>query len=94
LQEAIFSANKSLVRIIKKLLEDNKQSWDSKLKFALWADRVTTKKSTGNSPLKFLYGTKAVFPIQLILPMAKFLQEEQNKESDMARRMSDLAEVH
>eukprot|EP00253_Pinus_taeda_P004996 PITA_04996 len=29
------SSNKSLIRIIKKLLEDNKRNWDSKLKFAL-----------------------------------------------------------
>eukprot|EP00253_Pinus_taeda_P018260 PITA_18260 len=57
------SSNKSLIRIIKKLLEDNKKNWDSKLKFALWADRVTTKKSIGNSPLKLVYGTEAVFPI-------------------------------
>eukprot|EP00253_Pinus_taeda_P013610 PITA_13610 len=35
------SSNKSLIRIIKKLLEDNKRSWDSKLKFSLWADRLT-----------------------------------------------------
>jgi len=34
------------------------------------------------------------FPIQFILPVAKLLQEEQNKISDMSRRMSDLAEVH
>ena len=88
------SSNKSLVRIIKKLLEDNKRSWDSKLKFALWADRVTTKKSTGNSPFKLGYGTEVVFPIQLILPIAKFLQEEQNEEDDMAKRITDLVEVH
>jgi hypothetical protein len=37
------SSNKSLVRIIKKMLDKNKRSWDSKLKFALWADRVTNK---------------------------------------------------
>ena len=88
------SSNKSLIRIIKKLLEDNKRNWDSKLKFSLWVDRVTTKKSTGNSPFKLVYGTKAVFPIQLTLPVAKFLQEEQNEENDMAKRISDLAEVH
>ena len=29
------SSNKSLVRVIKKLLENNKKCWDSKLKFAL-----------------------------------------------------------
>ena len=70
------SSNKSLVRIIKKLLEGNKKSWDSKLKFALWADRVTKNKSIGNSRFKLVYGTDVVFPVQLILPVAKFLQEE------------------
>lgn len=88
------SSSKSLIRIIKKLLEDNKSNWDSKLKYALWADRVTTKKSTGNSPFKLVYGNEAIFLIQLTLPVAKFLQEEQNEEDDMARRISDLAEVH
>ena len=76
------------------MLEDKKRNWDSKLKYALWADRVTTKKSIGNSPFKLVYGTEAVFLIQLTICMTKFLQEKQNEESDMARRMSDLAEVH
>eukprot|EP00253_Pinus_taeda_P031196 PITA_31196 len=57
------SSNKSLVRIIKKLLEDNKKNWDSKLKFALWADRVTNTKSIRNSPCKLVYSTDVVFPI-------------------------------
>ena len=35
------SSNKSLVNIIKKLLEINKKSWHKKLVNALWADRVT-----------------------------------------------------
>ena len=74
-------------------MEDNKKSWDSKLKFALWVDRVTNKKSIGNSSFKLVYGADAVFPIQLILPVAKFLQEEQDEEDDMARRMSNLVEL-
>lgn len=88
------SSNKSPIRIIKKLLEDNKKNWDSKLKYALWADRVTTKRSTGNSPFKLVYGTKAIFLIHLTLPVEKFLQEEKNEENDMARRVSDLVETH
>eukprot|EP00253_Pinus_taeda_P036624 PITA_36624 len=55
---------------------------------------VTTKKSIGKSSFKLVYGTKVVFPIQLTLHVAKFLQEEQNEENDMARRMSDLVEIH
>lgn len=68
------SSNKSLVRITKRLLEDIKNNWDSKLKYALWADIVTIKKSTRNSPFKLVYGTKAIFQTQLTLPMEKFLQ--------------------
>ena len=75
------------------MLEDNKKSWDSKLKFALWDDRVTNKKSIGNSPFKLVYGTDVVFPIQLILPVARFLQEEKDEENDMVMRMSNLAEL-
>jgi len=41
-----------------------------------------------------VYGTEAIFPIQLTLLVAKFLQEEQDEENDMARRVSDLVEVH
>jgi len=66
------------------MLKDNKKNWDSKLKYALWADRVTINKSTGNSPFKMVYGTEAIFPIQLTLTVAKFLQPEQNEEEHMA----------
>jgi hypothetical protein len=64
------SSNKSLIKLIKKLLEDNKRAWDSKLKFSLWADRVTTKKSLGISPFQLVYGIEVVFPTQLALSVA------------------------
>jgi hypothetical protein len=51
------SSNKSLRRIIKKLLAKNKKSWDSKLKFSLWDDRISNKKSIGISPFRMVYGT-------------------------------------
>ena len=46
------SSNKILVRIIRKLLETNKKSWDSELKFSLWADSVTDKISIGTSSIQ------------------------------------------
>jgi transposase InsO family protein len=36
------SSNKTLIKIIKKLLVENKKSWDSKFKYALWDDRINT----------------------------------------------------
>jgi transposase InsO family protein len=44
------SSNKTLIRIIKKLLAENKKGWNSKLKYDLCADRVSTKNSIGTSP--------------------------------------------
>lgn len=69
------SSKKILARVIKKQLEDNRKRWDSRLMFALWADKVTNKKSIINSPFKIVYGANVVFPIQLILPVAKLFQE-------------------
>jgi transposase InsO family protein len=82
------SSNKSLIKIIKRLLEDNQKAWDSKLKFSLWADRVTTKRSLGVSPFQLVYGTEAVLPSQLALPVAKFFQDYQGEPNDMIRRIT------
>ena len=57
------SSNNILVTIIRKLMDNNQKSWDSKLKFSLWADRVNDKRSIGTSPIKLVYGTESIFPI-------------------------------
>jgi hypothetical protein len=69
------SSNKILIKIIKRLLEDTKKEWDSKLKFSLWADRVTIKRSLGVSPFWIVYETEAIFPSHLALPVVKFFQD-------------------
>jgi hypothetical protein len=79
------SFNKILIRIIKKLLAENKKSWDSKLKFSLWVDRISNKKSIGTSPFQMVYGTKSILPNQLGLPVLKFLQEESEEPKDLQR---------
>ena len=79
------SSNKRLVRIIKKLLQNNKKAWHSQLKFALSADRVSTKKSIGTSPFQLVYGTDVVFPASLGSPVMKFLQEQDTEPDSMQR---------
>eukprot|EP00253_Pinus_taeda_P033594 PITA_33594 len=69
------SSNKSLVNIIKKLLEINKKSWHKRLVNALWADRVSQKKSIGMSPFELVYGVDTVFPTSLAATVVKLLQE-------------------
>jgi hypothetical protein len=74
-------------------LEDNKKAWNSKLKFALWADRVTTKRSIGLSPFQLVYGEEAVFPSQLAILVAKLFQDYQEEPNDVIRRIHQLVEV-
>jgi hypothetical protein len=87
------SCNKILINIIKRLLEDNKKAWDSKLKFSLWVDIVTTKISLGVSPFQLVYGFEAIFPTQISLPMEKFFQDYLGEPDYMVRRIQKLVEV-
>jgi hypothetical protein len=49
------SSNKNLIRIIRKIVGDNKRAWDSCLKYALWADRITKKCAIGKAHLSCLW---------------------------------------
>ena len=87
------STNKSIIQSIKKLLSQNKRSWDSMLKYALWADKITIKKAIGTYPFQLVYGTDVVFPVQLGIPVMKFLQDSQEEPSDIQRRVYALIEL-
>eukprot|EP00253_Pinus_taeda_P023559 PITA_23559 len=84
------SSNKSLVNIIKKLLETNKKSWHKKLFNALWADKVSQKKSIGMSPFELVYGVDMVFPTSLAVPVVKLLQEAGSEEDHFQRRINQM----
>jgi hypothetical protein len=81
------SSNNNMINIIKRILEEKYKAWNSKLKFTLWTDRVTTKRSLGISHIHLVYRVKEVFPSQLTLPMEKFFQDCQGEPDDMIRRI-------
>jgi hypothetical protein len=87
------SSNKSLISIIKKVLNENKRSWHLHLKYALWANRIGTKKSIGTSPFQMVYGTDVVLPINLALPVMKLWQDEKEEPNPLTRRINQLIEV-
>ena len=69
-------------------MEENKKNWHKKLVNALWADRLTTKRSIGTSPYELVYGLEAVFPSSLGIPVIKLLQEIQAEPNDIQRRIN------
>lgn len=84
------SSNKSLVNIIKKLLETNKKSWHKKLVSALWANRVSQKKYIGMSPFNLVYGVDTVFLTSLAVPVVKILQEDGSEDYHLQRRINQM----
>ena len=55
---------------------------------ALWADRFTLKKSIGMSPYQLVYGTIAIFPTSLGVPVMNLIQEFQSEDNDMIRMIN------
>ena len=79
--------------MLKKTINESQKNWDSQLKFSLWANIITNKRSTGKSPYELVYGRAAIFPIQLTLPVAKFLQDSQEEPNDLTGRINQLVEL-
>jgi hypothetical protein len=84
------SSDKSLTRIIKILLHDNKKAWHNKLIYALWVDKLTTKYSISTSPFQIVYGADVIFPTSLGTLVKKLLQEKEVEPDDTQRRINQL----
>jgi len=68
------STNKNLLRILKRILEDNPRTWHEKLNWALWADRITFKSAMKTSPYTLVYGKRVTLPTHIELPILRILQ--------------------
>jgi hypothetical protein len=55
---------------------------------------VSTKKSIDTSPFQLVYGTEAIFPTSIGLPVMKLLQEVDVEPNHVQRRISQLVHVH
>jgi hypothetical protein len=82
-----------LIRIIRRTVGENKRAWDSSLKYALWADRVTKKKSTGKAPFELVYGVDVVLPVNLMVPVHKLIREFAIDEEALHGRCDDLVQL-
>jgi hypothetical protein len=51
------------------------------------------KNSLGTSHFQLVYGTEAVFPTQVALPVAKFFQDYEGETDHMVRRIHQMVEV-
>ncbi|KAJ3704585.1 hypothetical protein LUZ61_008290 [Rhynchospora tenuis] len=60
--------NKTLIKILRKTVGNNRKDWHNKLPEALWAYRIMHRTPTQATPYSLVYGTEAVSPIEVELP--------------------------
>nr|GEW47297.1 hypothetical protein [Tanacetum cinerariifolium] len=67
--EAVERANKSLLRGIQTILDKRGLAWAEEVKNVLWAYRTMKKTNNGETPFSLTYGTEAVIPADIGMPI-------------------------
>ena len=62
------STNKSLQNILRKIVNENRMDWDTKLNSALWAYWTSFRTSVQATPFRLAYGFEAVMPVEFQIP--------------------------
>ena len=65
-----------------------------KLKYALWADRINTKRAIGVSPFQLVYGAEVIFPASLGVPVMKLLWDPLDEPNPLQRRINQIIELN
>ena len=75
-------ANRSLLKIIKTLLEGAKGVWPNELPGILWAYKTTVRTTTGETPFKLAYESEAVIPAEVHMANHRVMtyQDKDNEE--------------
>ena len=77
------STNKTLIKILKKIVIENQRSWHIALRNASWVDKVTPKNSLGVFPYTPVYGKEAILPPNILLPSSQLSQASQGFGSEI-----------
>ena len=75
------------------MVGENRRSWDSKLKYALWADQKTVKRIRGKSPFELVYGWDCRLPINLQIPVYELLHQCSSNQESLQARIDRLLEL-
>ena len=83
--------NKTLIKILKKVLTRNKRDWHNKLSEVLWAYQTTHCTPTQSTPYQLVLGTEAVLPLEIQIPSLRVtLRDGITDEKNAALRLEEL----
>ncbi|KAJ9553660.1 hypothetical protein OSB04_017705 [Centaurea solstitialis] len=72
------SSNKVIINSIRKRLKGAKGKWVEELPSVLWANRMTLRASTGQTPYSLVYGCEVVLRIEAQIPVTRNRTFDQN----------------
>jgi transposase InsO family protein len=61
------SSNKTLIKLIKKKIEENPKRWHEVLSEVLWAHRISKHSATKVTPFELVYGQEVILPVEVNL---------------------------
>ena len=64
------------MKILKKMKHEYGEKWSDHLADVFWACRSSVKTTTTFSPFSLIYGTKAISPMELVVPTPRVVLEE------------------
>ena len=79
------STNKTLQNILKKIFNENRTNWDTKLHSALWAYRTSYKTSIQSTPFRLAFGLEAIMPVEFQVPSLRIQIRERLPEKQSER---------
>jgi hypothetical protein len=86
-------SNKSLIKIIKNVLTENKKACDVHLKYALCKNIIKTKREIGMPPFHLIYGLDVILSINIALLVMKLWQVVGEELNYFTIIMNQLIEV-
>lgn len=84
--------NCTILQGLKDRLDRSKGQWVEYLYNVLWAYRTTFRLSTGETPFNLAYGTEAVIPLEIGLPLPRVEHYDANSNSSQLSNNLDLIE--
>jgi hypothetical protein len=69
------SSNKTLIKLIKKKIEENPRRWHEVLSEALWAHHISKHSATKVTPFELVYGQEAILPVEVNLNALRIAEQ-------------------
>src|SRR5512139_3105533 len=83
------SSNKTLLKLVKKKIEEHPKRWHEVLSEALWAHRISKHGATKVTPFELVYGQEAILPVEINLGSLRYIKQDDLSSEDYKTLMGD-----